>query len=114
MTSTAPSSTNVTALTNPVGSGAGGASPLPEQTPLGEPAGVVRADLHVRGSEQEHPTGDLVDGPAQCEGQPGGEVDQPLGSGVVQLGQVHDHGHAVAVALADRAGLVVAARLQGS
>ena len=41
--------------------------------------------------------------PAQAEDQPGREVDQPLGVGVVHLGEVHDHRRAVAEVLADRA-----------
>jgi len=62
--------------------------------------------------EQEHLVGDPLDGAADGEDQAGGEVDEPLGVGVVHLGEVHDDRHALAEVLSDGAGLVVGARVQ--
>ena len=73
---------------------------------------VLRGDGDVVRAEQEHLRGDPLDAPVQPEGQPRGEVDQALGVGVVHLGQVHDHRRARAEGLADRACLVVGARVQ--
>src|SRR6266542_3399873 len=55
----------------------------------------------------------VIDDVSLRPSQPSREVDQALGIGVVQLGQVHDHRGSGAEMLADRACLVVRTRMQG-
>ena len=69
-------------------------------------------DVDVLRREQEHLVGDPLDAAPAPEDQPCGEVDEPLGFGVVHLGEVHDHRHALTELLTDPAGVVVRARVQ--
>src|SRR3712207_3461229 len=88
------------------------ASGLGGETALAAPRLVLGRHVDVPRAEQEHLVRDALDATAQPERQTRSEVDEPLGVGVVHLGEVHDHRLAVAEALADLAGLVVRARVQ--
>src|SRR5882757_6155710 len=63
--------------------GAGHPSILAEKAAFRELSTLHRRDVYAHWREQEHTVGDLVDGAAQREGQPGGKVHQALRGRVV-------------------------------
>src|ERR1700712_333070 len=92
--------------------GAAGRSLVGVEAGLRDALALVGRDVHVGRGEKEDLRGDLVERPPQGECQAGGEVDETLGVGVVHRDQIHDHGRAIAKALADGAGLAVILRTQ--
>src|SRR3954447_10169621 len=92
--------------------GAVSGSGLVEEAAFADPRLVLGRHVDVLRTEQEHLRRDALDTTAQPERQTRSEVDETLGVGVVHLREVHDDRHPVAEPLADRARLVVGARVQ--
>src|SRR3954469_18167262 len=87
------------------------ASGLVEEAAFADPRLVLGRHVDVLRAEQEHLGRDWLDTTAQPEDQARGEVDEPTSIGMVELGEVHDHRRSLAEPLADRARLVVRARV---